>query len=90
VDFSLSGRNLREYYSVNVDPLEGNLRRLDLQDLEDLFPGSELRVMDSAVADQEESAADAGKGEIWQSLLILLLLLVGLELVLSWKFGNYS
>ncbi len=38
----------------------------------------------------EGTEEGAGKGEIWKPLLIALLVLAGLELLLSWKFGDYT
>jgi hypothetical protein len=90
VDFSLTGERVKECYSANVDPLEGNLKRFDEAQLVSLFPDAGLRVVDSAVLDEKGYDEDAGKGEFWKPLLILLLILVGLELMLSWKFGNYQ
>jgi hypothetical protein len=90
VDFSATGRSMGEYYTVNLDPAEGNLRRLDEDGLDTLFPDCGLKVIDSAVAEDEGTEEGAGKGEIWKPLLIALLVLAGLELLLSWKFGDYT
>ncbi len=90
VDFSLSGNNLRECYTANVDPAESDLTRLEDGGLESLFPGSGPKVIGSPVKLTTESKQGVGKGELWPTLLILLLVLAGLELVLSWKFGNYA
>ncbi|MHC4943546.1 MAG: BatA domain-containing protein [Planctomycetota bacterium] len=90
VDFSLTGDRVKECYTANVDPLEGNLKRFDEAQLVSLFPDADLRVVDSALLDEKGYDEDAGKGEFWKPLLILLLILVGLELMLSWKFGNYQ
>lgn len=90
VDFNLSDRNVREFYTANVDPAEGNLTRFDPDSLDALFPGCDLRVIEAAVETGTDGEEDAGQGEFWKPLLMALIALVGLELVLSWRFGSYS
>ncbi|MBU0755920.1 MAG: hypothetical protein KJ645_12325, partial [Planctomycetes bacterium] len=89
VDFSLSGQEVREVYTANIDPDEGDLRRFDEGQLQRLFPDAAIRVVDSAVFDDPSFEQGGGKGEFWKPLLIALLALIALESLLSWKFGNY-
>ena len=90
VDFSATGRSMGEYFTANLDPSEGNLRRLDADSLDTLFPDCGLRVVESTVSEREADGDLPSKGEIWKPLMIALLVLVGLELLLSWKFGDYA
>jgi hypothetical protein len=90
VEVSLSGRSAAEFYAANVTAGEGNMKRFDSEGLATLFPGAEAAIVDSAVLDSDAGDAEGGKGEFWQTLLMALLALVGLELILSWKFGNYA
>jgi hypothetical protein len=90
VDFSATGRSMGEFYTANLDTSEGNLRRLDGENLDTLFPDCGLKVIDSVVSESGGEEESPGKGEIWKPLLIALLVLAGLELLLSWKFGDYT
>jgi len=89
VDSSLSGERLRETYAANVDPLEGDLERIDGAALARMFPGVEMARAEQALAAGDDDGAAAG-GELWKTALWILLALVGLELILSWKFGDYK
>jgi hypothetical protein len=90
LDLPASGRNISEIFAANLDPSEGNLRRLDPGAIDELFPECGLQVIESAVAEREIEPGGASKGEIWKPLLIGLLVLAALELLLSWKFGDYN
>lgn len=90
VEVSLSGRSAAEFYTANVAADEGNMKRFDSEGLAALFPGVETTIVDSAMLDRDGDDTQRGKGEFWQTLLMALLALVGLELILSWKFGNYA
>jgi len=89
VDFSQASRNIYEYYTANIDPKEGDMRRFDPETLDNIFPDCDLKVLFSAVTEDFEEDQNTGKGEMWRSLLMALVLLIGLESFLSWKFGNY-
>jgi len=90
VDSSVSGQRLHESFSANVDSLEGDLEKVNAFELERIFPGVNLEWVDDAIVEHESDHPSSGGGEIWKSLLWILLVLVGLELILSWKFGDYS
>ena len=64
-------------------------QKIDASRLERLFPGIGLTVAEEAVA-ADEGPREAAGGELWKALLWGLLGLVALELILSWKFGDYS
>jgi hypothetical protein len=72
-----------------VDPLEGDLEKIDGAALARMFPGVETARAEDALAAGDAAAASAG-GELWKTALWILLALVGLELILSWKFGDYK
>jgi len=88
VDSSVSGKRLRECYSANVDYLEGDLRKMDESSLLRIYPG--VTVGDGEGVGESEEEGDSSGGELWKTVLWALLGLVALELILSWKFGDYS
>lgn len=88
VDSSVSGERLREFYSANVNYLEGDLQKIELSTLTELYPG--VIVGDGEIAEGGDDQPDKAGGELWKTALWALLALVALELILSWKFGDYS
>ncbi len=87
---SVSGQVLHERYAANVDPREGDLEQFDKATLERLFPGVKIDVTDDAVPETGDEEKEAGGADLWRVMLWALLVLVALELFLSWKFGDYA
>lgn len=87
---SVSGRTLRERYAANVDPREGDLEKFDKATLSRLFPGVVISVTGDVVPDKGEEEKESGGADLWRTVLWILLVLVALELILSWKFGDYA
>jgi len=88
VDSSVSGKRMRECYSANVNTLEGDLQKIDAPTLTRTYPG--IAVGAGAAADESGGDAGGAGGELWKAALWALLALVALELILSWKFGDYN
>ncbi len=89
VDSSVSGKRLRDCYTANVDPMEGDLNKADPSVLQGLFPGVEILRSDGVPDDEEENHGGGG-GDLWKTLLWAVLGFVAIELFLSWKFGDYN
>ncbi len=74
------------YFATNVDPTEGNLKRLDLNKVGQNYFGEKTRLVTN-----EELAAQSvssGNSEIWYFILIALAAILGLEQFLGWWFGR--
>lgn len=73
-------------YSFNVDPREGDLRRVDPDSLPAEFFGKTTRVIDGdALLLQGDSGSS---NEIWPQLLVLIAGVLALEQFLGWLFGK--
>jgi hypothetical protein len=73
-------------FAANVDPAEGNLRRVDLEALPQGFFGENTRVITpDAMVLQEESGTS---NEIWTRILVVLALVLAAEQVLGMWFGR--
>ena len=88
VDSSVSGKRMRECYSANVNTLEGDLQEIDVPTLTRTYPG--ITVGDGDTTGDGDEDPDGAGGELWKTALWALLALVALELILSWKFGDYN
>jgi len=82
-DFSYS-----DYFSVNVDPAESDLRRLGPEELRRTFPGFKFEHL-AGVAAVETSLREAfRRSDIWKQLLLAALALMCIETVLAQRFGR--
>jgi hypothetical protein len=73
-------------FAANVDPAEGDLKRVDRRTLERSLAGSNVKVV---LAGQSLALADSGQQtEVWQYLLWLVVAVLAGEQVLGWFFGR--
>jgi hypothetical protein len=73
-------------FAANVDPAEGDLKRVDRRRLERALAGSNVRIVS---ASQSLALADSGQQtEVWRYLLWLVVAVLAGEQVLGWFFGR--
>jgi hypothetical protein len=73
-------------FAANVDPSEGNLKRIDHQALARELAGTNVKLVE---ASQTQSLADAGQQtEVWWYLLWVVVAVLSGEQVLGWFFGR--
>lgn len=73
-------------FAANVDPSEGNLKRVDLaQFKKDL---GDARVTIVSGKDAAVQGSQGTQNEIWKALLMALVIVLGAEQVLGWFFGR--
>ncbi len=78
--------NQKRLFAVNVDPREGDLRRLDVAGLPENFFGENTRML---TADEMVLKNESGtSNEIWPQVLLLLAVFLALEQFLGWWFGR--
>ncbi|MGE3163438.1 MAG: BatA domain-containing protein [Planctomycetota bacterium] len=78
-----------EWFAVNGDPAEGDLRRVATEELKDTYPGAPLYFVDEArAAAGDEPTAPEGTGEAWRSLFWLVVALLVAESTLARFFGR--
>jgi hypothetical protein len=73
--------------AVNMDPSEGDLRRIPAGELERAYQGTNLRFTER-VEDVFPRADGSAEGELSRALLGAVVFLLFLELVLAWRFGS--
>ena len=74
------------YFATNIDPTEGDLKRLDLNKVGQNYFGDKVRMVSN-----EQLAAQSissGNSEIWYFILVALAVVLGLEQFLGWWFGR--
>jgi hypothetical protein len=75
-----------QLFAANIDPAEGDLKRMDRQALERALAGSNVRIVS---ASQSLALADSGQQtEVWWYLLWLVVAVLAGEQVLGWFFGR--
>jgi hypothetical protein len=81
------GEDFQRLYAVNVDPLEGDLARADLDRLREAVPGARLeRGGDEAALAGDES----DRSEFWRTLVVALIAVAAVETLLAWRFGHHK
>jgi hypothetical protein len=87
-ELRLSRRNGQEeklLFAVNADPSEGNLSRVDLDDMRKSFGDAPVKILSAA---QARTLAGAGaQREVWTLVLTLVAGVLVLEQFLGWVFG---
>lgn len=80
------------WYGVNVDPLEGDLTKLDPAELrDDVLLGVDFVYRTDFQSDDELAEIEATtRGALHRSLLYLVLGLLFTESVMAWRFGHHS
>jgi Aerotolerance regulator N-terminal/von Willebrand factor type A domain/CARDB len=80
------GGSETQLFAVNIDSVEGNLTRVDRDQLERRLAGTNVRLMSAA---QLHSLTEGGQqSEIWRHLLWLLIAVLACEQLLGWFFGR--
>ena len=81
-----SGETDKVLFASNIDPREGQLKRLPESAIEgDFFSGNIRRVSATELDTQQVSG---GNSEIWPQLLVFLIAVLALEQFLGWWFGK--
>ena len=93
--YALSGENQERFFVANPDPLEGDLRKITSDALKQFIPaveilsseGSDFQANLALVSGTKEST-DSSTSPLWRYLIYILLVSVGLEMLLAWRFGR--
>ncbi len=80
------GESVERPIAVNVNPVEGNLKRADLNALAAL-PGVTL---ERATEDAALQTDDSDRTEFWRTLVYLMIAVAALETFLAWRFGHHK
>ncbi|MCH2183614.1 MAG: BatA domain-containing protein [Mariniblastus sp.] len=81
-----AGQTDKVLFASNIDPREGQLKRVPESAMEgDFFSGNVRRV---SAADLETEEVSGGNTEIWPQLLVFLIVVLALEQFLGWWFGR--
>ncbi len=86
-----AGYALKDVFAANVDPAEGDLRRVSEEFVEGLVPPGLLEkfAFDRERYEKREAEAPGG-AEVWRPLLFALVGVLVLETILAQRFGDYS
>ena len=84
-----NGPPVLELFAVNVDPTEGQLESLDREQLTQLLD-PDLFLYDTEIVQGDVQEVSQKQGEIWKTLISILLAMLVLETLLAWRFGAYS
>ena len=76
-------------FAVNIDPGEGDLAPMPRAVLADRLSGADVlvtsgRAIGGGLADDD----DGGSAELWRAALVVLLVVLGVEQALAWRFGG--
>ncbi|MEW6027205.1 MAG: BatA domain-containing protein [Planctomycetota bacterium] len=93
--YTLSGGKEERFFAVNPDPAEGDLRKITEGELQALVPSLEIFPADGldftgnvAIGLPLKDSNDLSTTTLWKYLLYILLVSVGLEMLLAWRFGR--
>ncbi|MBI5779677.1 MAG: BatA domain-containing protein [Planctomycetes bacterium] len=98
--YTLSGGSQGFFFAVNPNPVEGDLRKITLEELKafipsvEIFPAEGLDFRDNGVYPVGtiglplKDSSDLSTSQLWKYLLYILLVSVGLEMLLAWRFGR--
>jgi hypothetical protein len=79
------GHEEKLLFATNADPTEGDLGRVDLNQLRESFGDAPVKIVSgSAVSDL---AADGAQREMWKYVLLAVVLILSGEQLLAWAFG---
>ncbi|MHC4777082.1 MAG: BatA domain-containing protein [Planctomycetota bacterium] len=83
--------SLRDVFCANVDPAEGDLKRVTEEFVEGIIPPEmQKKFVYSKESYKKPTAEAPGGSEIWRALLIVLLAVLVVETVLAQRFGDYT
>jgi hypothetical protein len=96
-DFRLPGssaidagtRGFTEYFAVNVDAREGDIRRISEAEVVGRYSGIDLTYA-TAFAGEGTGSRDGPENEVWKPLAFLVLALLAFELLIARRFGDYA
>jgi len=81
-----TGETERILFGVNIEPTESDLGRVDETTLQNRLGDANVEFVDGRATLSQ--GAQAGRREIWQTILIALLIALALEQFLGWQFGR--
>ncbi len=77
-------------FSVNPDPAESDLSKLDKATLSDAVPGWSFAYLTDWQGLTNDATSVSRRGDLHRPLLYLVLALLATESILAWKFGHHS
>ena len=80
------GESEASLFAVNLDPQEGDLRRVDAEVLRRAWEGANVQLVQGATL--ASLTAEGAKGELWMVVLAALVAILFLEQSLAWLFGR--
>jgi len=92
--YTLLGGSQERFFTVNPDPVEGDLRKMNSDELKQFIPSVEIILSEDALKDitsagfMADKATSESTSPIWKYLIYILLVSVGLEMLLAWRFGR--
>lgn len=81
-----NGEKENVLFAANVDPREGDLKRMSAASLEGDFLGEKVKLVSASTLNDQ--SVEGGNTEIWFQVLILLFAVLVLEQFLGWWFGR--
>jgi hypothetical protein len=85
-----SSPRIISYFSVNVNPEEGDLRRITGQEIRTLYPNFKFEIAGEQNTNKTEPAnVRPPSSNIWKYLIYSVLILLVSETILAQIFGNY-
>ncbi|MHC5040017.1 MAG: hypothetical protein ACYTHM_22145, partial [Planctomycetota bacterium] len=86
-----SGISLRDIYSANVNPIEGDLVRISDEFIEGVIPPELQKKFSLNRESYKKPTTEApGGSEIWRALLIALACVLVMETILARRFGDFA
>ena len=79
------GQEEKVLFAANADPTEGNLARVDQAELRKQFGESPVKIVSGAAA--ASLAASGAQRELWQYVLLVVVVVLAGEQLLAWAFG---
>jgi hypothetical protein len=84
-----AGDAFEEHVAVNVDPTEGDLRRVDPVRIRPAFEGTNVDFVRPEDGEALLALTDGEQSELWRTCLYLLVLFLLLEQVLAWRAARH-
>jgi hypothetical protein len=78
-----------EYFSVNVDTREGDIRRIASSELTERYAGIDIGYAQT-FSDRGAAEETRAEGEIWKGLMFAVLALLFAEIFLARRFGDFG
>jgi len=82
------GSITQDFFAVNVDPTESDLRRIGPEELRRAFPDFRFHYLAGGASRDSSLVAALRKSEVWKHLLLAALVLMCVESILAQRFGR--